>query len=45
MHVFESDGISELEVDLLIESLADTNKYSKTQLADFCNAGWRGPES
>ena len=40
MHVMESGGISDLEVDLLIESLSDSGKFSNQQLADYCNAGW-----
>ena len=40
MHVFESDGISSQEVDLLIQSLAGCEKFSNKQVSDFCNAGW-----
>jgi len=39
LHVFESKGISTMEVDLLIESLQNT--FSNQQIASYCNAGWR----
>jgi hypothetical protein len=42
MHVFESGGITELEIALLVESLAVSQKYSNKQVADYCNAGWIG---
>ena len=40
MRVFESEGISSQEVDLLIQSLASCEKFSNKQVSDFCNAGW-----
>ena len=40
MHVVESKGIAEMEINLLIESLADDKKFSNKEVADFCNAGW-----
>ena len=40
MHVLESKGIAEMEINLLIESLADDKKFSNKEVADFCNAGW-----
>ena len=43
LHVFESQGISKWEIDHLIESLADDNKFSNEEVALFCNVGWRSP--
>lgn len=40
MHTFESNGIADLEVDLLVKSLSDTGKYSNQQVMKYCNAGW-----
>ena len=40
LHVFESNGISAMEIDLLIASLAADKKFSNKEVADFCNAGW-----
>jgi hypothetical protein len=40
LHVFESNGITDWEISLLLESLTDSKKFSNQQVADYCNAGW-----
>lgn len=41
MHNQESGGVAELEINLLVESLATSRLYSNAQLTEYCNAGWK----
>ena len=41
MHNLESGGISEHEVNLLLQSLSDSNKFSNAEVQRYCNASWR----
>ena len=42
MHTLESGGIAELEVNLLLQSLDESGKFTNKQVTDYCNAGWFG---
>ena len=41
MHNMESNGIADLEISFLVESLSTSGKYSNHQLNEYVRAGWR----